>query len=92
MKKIILLASILYLASLTVPLNAQSIDHRNWKAYVADPINDTITFHIQSDSSFVTNNKGEVVIRVSCMITADTLTILNLGFGRAWLPRPKGKI
>ena len=57
--------------------HSQSIDNRNWKAYLTAPINDTVTFHLNFDSSFITNSNGEVVIRLSCIITADTLTMVN---------------
>ena len=77
MKKILLFIGIVLLASTLSHLQAQSIDNRNWKAHLDAPINDTVTFHIQSDSSFVTNSNGEVVIRIRCMIAADTLTIVN---------------
>ena len=77
MKKMIFLSGLLCLTCITAALHAQSIDKRNWKAYISDPINDTITFHIHSDSSFLTNSEGEVVIRVTCTVIADTLTILN---------------
>jgi len=77
MKKILLIGGIVFFTSLISDLHAQSINNKNWKAYLDAPINDTVTFHIQSDSSFVTNSSGEVVIRVHCMITGDTLTIVN---------------
>jgi len=56
---------------------AQSIDRKTWKAYLDSPINDTVSFHLNSDSSFMTNSSGQVVIRVSCTIAGDTLTLVN---------------
>ena len=91
MKKILLFIGIVLLASTLSHLQAQSIDNRNWKAHLDAPINDTLTFHIQSDSSFVTNSNGEVVIRIRCMIAADTLTIVNQDAEEHGCPDQKGK-
>jgi len=70
--------------------HSQSIDNRNWKAYLTAPINDTVTFHLNSDSSFITNSNGEVVIRLSCIITADTLTMVNQDPNEHGCPDQKG--
>jgi hypothetical protein len=89
MKKIILLTGIVFFTSFT-SLHAQSINNKNWKAYLDAPINDTATFHIQSDSSFVTNSNGEVVVRVRCAITGDTLIMVNQD-AETGCPDQKGK-
>jgi hypothetical protein len=89
MKKVILFAGLICFCS--VLCQAQSIDNRNWKAYLEAPINDTVTFHIHSDSSFVTNSNGEVVIRLNCTITSDTLTIVNQDGAETGCPDQKGK-
>jgi hypothetical protein len=91
MKKILLFVGFVLLASTLSHLHAQSIDNRNWKAYLDAPINDTVTFHIQSDSSFVTNSNGEVVIRIRCMIAGDTLTMVNRDAEEHGRPDQKGK-
>jgi hypothetical protein len=91
MKKLILLTGFFFLASFLFHLNAQSINNRNWKLYVADPINDTLTLHIKSDSSFVTNSKGDVMIRTNCTISGDTLTIADYDSGEHSCPEAKGK-
>ncbi len=91
MKKILLFVGIVFLASALSYVHAQSIDNRNWKAYVDAPINDTVTFHIHSDSSFVTNSNGEVLIRIHCMIAGDTLTIVNQDAEEHGCPDQKGK-
>jgi hypothetical protein len=88
MKKILLL---IFLFASVISVHAQSINNKNWKAYLDPPINDTVTFHIQSDSSFVTNSNGEVVIRVRCTILGDTLTILNQDAEQTGCPDQKGK-
>jgi hypothetical protein len=90
MKKIILLTGIVLFAS-AFCLHGQSIENKNWKAYLDAPINDTVTFHIQSDSSFVTNSNGDVVIRMRCFITGDTLTMVNQDAEQHGCPDQKGK-
>jgi hypothetical protein len=87
MKKMLLIAGLFCLA-LTSHLHAQSINNRNWKAYIADPINDTLVLHIHSDSSFVTNSRGEVMIRTNCTIVGDTLTLSDYGGGEHDCPDP----
>jgi len=91
MKKILSFIGLLFFVSTLSHLHAQSINNRNWKAFLDAPINDTVTFHIQSDSSFVTNSNGEVVIRVHCMIGGDTLTIVNQDPEENGCPDLKGK-
>ena len=91
MKKIILFAGLFCFVSTMSNLHAQSINNRNWKAYIGDPINDTATFHIHSDSSFVTNSKGEVVVHNHCEISGDTLTVLDYGTEEQGCPDIKGK-
>ena len=91
MKKIILFAGILCLGSTVSHLHAQSINNRIWKAYIGDPINDTANFHIYSDSSFITNSKGEVVVHNHCKISGDTLTVVDYGAEEQGCPDMKGK-
>jgi hypothetical protein len=91
MKKILLFIGIVFLVPTLSHLHAQSIDNKNWKAYLDAPINDTVTFHIHSDSSFVTKSNGEVVIRVQCMIAGGTLTIVNQEAEEHGCPDQKGK-
>lgn len=86
MKKILLFAGFFCLASFVSHLDAQSIDNKNWRASFGDPINDTLTFHIHSDSSFVTNSKGEVMLRTNCIISGDTLTLSDYGSGEHTCP------
>jgi hypothetical protein len=61
------------------------------EAYFADPINDTLMLHIHSDSSFVTNSKGEVMLRTNCILTKDTLTLADYSEGEHSCPDAKGK-
>lgn len=91
MKKMILLAGVFCISLMTSHVCAQSIDNRNWKAYFADPINDTLTLHVHSDSSFVTNSSGEVFLRTNCILNHDTLTLSDYGEGEHSCPDAKGK-
>jgi hypothetical protein len=91
MKKVLSFIGLLFFVSILSHLHAQPINNRNWKAFLDAPINDTVTFHIQSDSSFVTNSNGEVVIRVHCTIEGDTLTIVNQDPEDHGCPDQKGK-
>jgi hypothetical protein len=71
-------------------LYAQSIQNTNWKAFLADPLNDTLTIHIRTDSSFVTNSKGDVLVRSNYTIAGDTLIISDYGTGDYVCPDMKG--
>src|SRR5215831_5757512 len=91
MKKLILFVGLLCFGTLASHLRAQSINNRNWKAFFADPFNDTLTFHIRSDTSFVSNSKGEVLLHTNCKINADTLTLLDYGTGEYTCPDMTGQ-
>ena len=91
MKKIILAAGLLLFTSALFHLQAQSINNKNWKAWLAEPLNDTITFHIQSDSSFVTSSRGEVLVQTNCKITGDVLTLTDQSTGEYSCPDATGK-
>ena len=88
MKKSILITALICLASLAS--QSQSIDSKNWKAHLPAPINDTVTLHLNSDSSFIANSDGQVVIRMSCMIVGNTLTLVNQDPGEHGCPNQKG--
>jgi hypothetical protein len=66
---------LLLLALLTVPSHGQSLVNTNWKTYIGDPVNDSITLHIKPDSSFVTLTNGTVVVRSHCKVSGDTLSL-----------------
>jgi len=91
MKKMILLTGALCFVFCLSHVCAQSINNRDWKAFFADPINDTLTLHVHSDSSFVTNSKGDVMLRTNCILTADTLTLADYSEGEHSCPDAKGK-
>ena len=91
MKKIILTTGLFLLTSSVFHLQAQSINNKKWKAYVVEPINDTLTFHIQSDSSFVTTSTGEVLVQTNCKITGDILTLTDYSTGQYSCPDATGK-
>lgn len=91
MKKIILSVGLFLLASAAFHLQAQSIDNKNWKAYMAEPFNDTLTLHIKSDSSFVTTSSGELLVQSSVKITGDLLTITDYSTTQYSCPDATGK-
>ncbi|HEY2721067.1 MAG TPA: hypothetical protein VGI82_05050 [Chitinophagaceae bacterium] len=91
MKKNSLLACLFCFAFMTSHVHAQSINNRDWVASFGDPINDSLTFHIKSDSSVVTTSKGEIIIHTTCKISGDTLTILDIGSGEHSCPDMVGK-
>ena len=91
MKKIILLTGLFFLTSATFHLQAQSINNKNWKAFFAEPFNDTLTLHIKSDSSFVTLSNGEVLVQSACKITGDMITITDYSTGQYSCPDATGK-
>jgi hypothetical protein len=74
MKKIFLSVAFIVFAGL-LSLQAQSINHTVWKTYFGDPINDTISWHFDKDTSFVLGSKGDVLVRSHITISKDTLTI-----------------
>jgi hypothetical protein len=90
MRKIISFACLFFLMSAASHLHAQSINNRNWRTFIGDPINDTLTFHIRSDSSFVTNSSGATILNTNCMISGDTLTLSDYGTGDYACPDMKG--
>ena len=91
MKKIILTAGLFFLTSAVFHLQAQSINNKNWKAFFAEPFNDTLTLHIQSDSSFVSLSNGEVLVRTVCKITDDIVTLTDYSTGQYSCPDVTGK-
>ena len=91
MKKIILSVGLFLLTSAIFHLQAQSINNKNWKAYFAAPFNDTLIFHIQSDSTFVTLSTGEVLVQTNCKITGDILTLDDYSTGQYSCPDATGK-
>ena len=91
MKKIILTTGLFFFTSAAFHLQAQSINNKNWKAFFAEPFNDTLTLHIQSDSSFVTLSNGEVLVQTACKITGDTVTLTDYSTGQYSCPDVTGK-
>lgn len=78
MKKALSLAALLTIA--LFPTNAQtktaSLQNSNWKLFIPD-LNDTITLHIKTDSSYVTTTTGDAVVRSVCKVSADTLSFTD---------------
>jgi len=75
MKHLPLLLALFLSAGALSRADAQSLVNTNWKAYIGDPVNDTLVLHIKADSSFVTTRTGEAVVRSVCKIKGDTLSL-----------------
>lgn len=75
MKHLSLLLALFLTAGLLSRADAQSLVNTNWKAYIGDPVNDTLVLHIVKDSSFVTDRSGTAVVRSVCKIAHDTLSL-----------------
>lgn len=93
MKRISLLALIV-IASLSstrshAQTQAPSLKNTNWKIFIAD-VNDTLTLHIKTDSSYVSNSAGEAVVRSVCKTSADTLFLTDYD-GQYACPNVTGK-
>jgi len=91
MKKIILVPALLFLMSMLCDLDAQSINNKNWKAFFAEPFNDTLTLHLRGDSSFVTLSNGEVLVQSKCTITDETVTLSDYSTSQYSCPDMTGK-
>ncbi len=91
MKKIILSVGLFLLASAIFHVQAQSIENKNWKAYLAEPFNDTLTLHIQTDSSFVTTSTGEVLVQSNFKIAGDILSLTDYSTTQYSCPDATGK-
>jgi hypothetical protein len=95
MKKISLLALALIISLLSIRASAQtqtqtpSLKNTNWKVFIPD-LNDTITLHIKSDSSYVTTTTGEAVVKSVCKVSADTMFFTDYD-GQYACPNATGK-
>ncbi|HEY4206625.1 MAG TPA: hypothetical protein VGM31_07435 [Puia sp.] len=76
MRKTLFLSMALLLAG-AVSLHAQALKGTSWKLYI-DELQDTLTLHIKSDTSFVTDGSGAVVVRSICTIDKDTITLKDI--------------
>lgn len=70
---------ILFLCVITIALqntsNAQTIQNTVWKSYFADPINDTATLTIATDSITISNSHGMTIVKSTIHVNNDTVTI-----------------
>jgi hypothetical protein len=90
MKRIILFICFFCFTSALFHLQAQSIHNTSWKAFFGDPFQDTLTVHFQTDSSFVTNSKGEILVRSTITVAGDIVTISDYGTEQYNCPDGKG--
>jgi hypothetical protein len=94
MKKTMLLVCFLLFglagSHLHAQMQPQSLKNTDWKTYIGDPLYDTLTLHIRTDSSFVTDKSGNTVVRSVCKVSADTLTLTDYD-GQYACPNATGK-
>lgn len=93
MKKALSLTIVLAATLISTRINAQSqtpsLQNSNWKLFIPD-LNDSLTLHIKTDSSFVTTSAGDVVVRSVCKVSADTLFLTDYD-GQYACPNQTGK-
>ena len=90
MKHLTLLLMLFFAGTALSRVHAQSLINTNWKAYVGDPVLDTLTLHIKADSSFVTGTNGNVVVRSLCKVVRDTIWLSDYD-GQYACPNMTGK-
>jgi hypothetical protein len=81
---------VIVMATTLTQVRAQSFVNTNWSAYLGDPLNDTLVLHIRSDSSFVTDPTGTVLVHSVCKISGDTLSFTDVD-GQYSCPNMTGK-
>ncbi len=91
MKKALVLVAFLTGALISAHAQSQlpSLKNTNWKLFVPD-LNDSITLHIKTDSSYVTTTAGDPVVRSVCKVLADTLCFTDYD-GQYACPNQTGK-
>lgn len=58
-------------------LEAQSLQHTNWKFYVEE-LHDTLTMHIGVDTTYSTSSSGETVVRSLIKVNSDTVRLKDI--------------
>ncbi len=84
-----LLLTFIFFAMGAIKLNAQSLANTAWKGFFADPINDTLTLHYQTDTFYVTNTNGDMLVRSVLKISKDTMTVTDFD-GQYMCPQSDG--
>lgn len=90
MKHLTLLLMLFLACTALSRLQAQSLTNTHWKAYVGDPVLDTLTLHIKADSSFVTATNGSIVVSSLCKVVKDTIWLSDFD-GQYACPNMTGK-
>jgi hypothetical protein len=78
MKKICLLLA-LFLMTGSFGLYAQTLRNTQWKGFFGDPLNDTLTIHFHTDSSFVSDSHGGIIVVSHFSLSGDTLHFKDTG-------------
>lgn len=90
MKHLLLTITVFLMVAGLSGARAQSLVNTSWKTYIGESVNDTLTLHIKTDSSFVTNSTGSTVVRSTCKISGDTVTLIDYD-GEYACPAQAGK-
>lgn len=78
MRKTVMLIAFLLGSAAVSQLHAQAMKNTNWKFYV-EPLHDTLTMHVGTDSSYCTTSSGEVVVRSTIKVDKDTVKMSDFG-------------
>ena len=77
MRKFIMLL-VVFSFGAALHVHAQSLTNSNWKGYFGDPLNDSLTWHMKTDSSYVTMSSGQMIVSSKITVSKDTLTISDV--------------
>ncbi|HEY0434290.1 MAG TPA: hypothetical protein VGC95_10485 [Chitinophagaceae bacterium] len=72
-----MLGVVIGLACTAVSFGQSSIQNHDWKGFLGGEVNDTLTWHMGTDSSFVTNSHGDVMVKSKITVTGDKITITD---------------
>lgn len=70
--------------------NAQTLQHTSWKSFFAEPINDTATLSIGTDSLILSSSNGMALNVAAIKISKDTLEINDVSGPRKCSSDDKG--
>ena len=88
MYKLVAVVFVVLLSAGASRLQAQSLKNTAWKFYV-EPLHDTLTMHIGSDTSYCSSSSGEMVVQSLYKVAKDTIKLRDIG-GEYSRTRPKG--
>ena len=78
MYKLVAVVFVVLLSAGASRLQAQSLKNTAWKFYV-EPLHDTLTMHIGSDTSYCSSSSGEMVVQSLYKVAKDTIKLRDIG-------------